>query len=162
MHRLFFPLLAFASFIHSSPAQSTIFLVRHAEKAEARGADANDPDLSEAGQARAASLARMLKHAGITAVYATEFKRTQQTAAPAAAASGVKVKQLPGKKTAALAAKLRAVRGNALVVGHTNTLPAIIKALGLSEPVTIGEGDYDNLFLVVLSTPPRLIRLHYR
>ena len=43
-----------------------------------------DPDLSDAGRARAESLANVLKDAGITAIYATELKRTQQTAAPLA------------------------------------------------------------------------------
>ena len=59
-------------------------------------------------------------------------------------------------------AKLRALNGNSLVVGHGNTIPDLIKALGISEPINIAESDYDNLFAVVLAEKPQLIRLHYR
>ncbi len=48
-----------------------------------------------------------------------------------------------------------------LVIGHSNTLPEIIKALGISSPIAIGESDYSDLFLVVLDEPPRLLHLHY-
>ena len=162
LRRLVLPLLALCCFAQIAAAQSTIFLVRHAEKAEAGAADPQDPDLSEAGRARADSLATTLKDARLTAIYATEFKRTQQTAAPSAQAAGLTTKFVPGKKTAALLAKLRSARGNVLVVGHSNTLPEIIQGLSVSAPVVIGETDYDNLFLVIRSTPPRFIRLHYR
>jgi broad specificity phosphatase PhoE len=142
----------------TATAQSTIFIVRHAEKADAT----KDPDLSEAGRARAEALAKTLREANITAVYATEFKRTQQTAAPLAKALGITVTTLPAKDGAALIAKLRALNGNALVVGHGDTIPDLIKALGISDPINIMENDYDNLFIVVLDEKPRLIRLHYR
>ena len=70
---------------------------------------------------------------------------------------------MPGKETAALVAKLQeGSKSNVLVVGHSNTIPDIVKALGLPKPAAIGDGDYDNLFIVVRSVPPRLIRLHYR
>jgi len=49
-----------------------------------------------------------------------------------------------------------------LVVGQGDTIPNLIKALGVSEPINIAENDYDNLFAVVLDGKPRLIRLHYR
>ncbi|PYL63474.1 MAG: hypothetical protein DMF25_10605, partial [Verrucomicrobia bacterium] len=136
----------------------TIFIVRHAEKADAT----KDPDLSEAGRARAEALAKMLQDANITAIYATEFKRTQQTAAPLAKALGIAVTTLPAENSAALIAKLRSSNGNALVVGHGNTIADLIKALGISEPINIAENDYDNLFGVVLVEKPQLIRLHYR
>ena len=73
-------------------AQHTVFLVRHAERADTTPGAARrwptDPDLSDAGRARAESLAAALKDAKITAIYTTEFKRTQQTAAPLAKALG--------------------------------------------------------------------------
>ena len=58
--------------------------------------------------------------------------------------------------------KLKRGDGNVLVVGHSNTLPEIIKALDITAPVTIGENDYDDLFVVVLGEPPQCIHLHYR
>ena len=143
--------------VSNAVAQSTIFLVRHAEKA---GGD--DPDLTEAGHARAESLANILKDAGITAIYTSEVKRTQQTAAPLAKALHVEPAVIPAKDSAALVAKLKGSSGNALVVGHSNTIPEIIKALGITTPVNIADNDYDNLFLVVLEEKPRLVLLHYR
>jgi broad specificity phosphatase PhoE len=145
-------------FISSAGAQSTIFLVRHAEKEDA----GNDPDLSEAGRARAESLAKLLKDAGITAIYVTEFNRTQQTAQPMAKALGLNVTIVPAKETSALSARLHDPTGNVLVVGHGNTIPDLIKALGLAAPVNIGESDYDNLYLITLGQKPRLLQLHYR
>jgi phosphohistidine phosphatase SixA len=158
MKRFGFCFVVLSALLATATAESTLFVVRHAEKADAT----KDPGLSEAGRARAKALAQMLRDANITAIYATEFKRTQQTAAPLAKALGVALTTLPASDTAALAAKLRALPGNALVVGHSNTIPDLIKALGISEAINIAENDYDNLFAVVLDQKPRLIRLHYR
>jgi broad specificity phosphatase PhoE len=149
---LFFSLFAFAA-----NAQTTIFIVRHAEKADAT----KDTDLSEAGRARAEALAKILRDANITAIYTTEFKRTQETAAPLAKALGINPTNLAAKDTGALTEKLRTAHDNALVVGHGNTIPDLIKALGITEPINIAENDYDNLFVVVLAEKPRLLRLHY-
>lgn len=155
---LFIALLA--SSIQFVAAQSTIFLVRHAEKAA--GEEANDPDLSEAGRARAEALALLLKDAGLTAIYATEFKRTQQTAASVARSGGIEVTIIAAKEIGTLVAQLKETGRNALVVGHSNTIPEILKALGVADSVTLGEMDYDNLFVLARGSPPGLIRLHYQ
>jgi phosphohistidine phosphatase SixA len=143
-----------------------IFIVRHAERADAANGSpatmASDPDLSEAGRQRAESLGAALKDAAITAILVTEYKRTQQTAAPLAKVTGVSVTIVPAKVTGALIAKLRSSTGNTLVVGHANTLPEIIKALGVSTPISIADSEYDNLFVVSAGSPARLIHLHYR
>ena len=93
-------------------AQQTVFLVRHAERADTSpGVSptmAADPDLSEAGRARAESLASALKDARITAIYTTEFKRTQQTAAPLAKVLGLTVKVVTSKSAADLLKQLKA------------------------------------------------------
>jgi broad specificity phosphatase PhoE len=157
MKRLIVCFLLLGALLSTAPAQSTIFIVRHAEKADAT----KDSDLSRAGRARAAALAKMLKDANITAIYAGERKRTQQTAAPLAKVLGITVTILSPKDSAALAARLRSANGNSLVVGHGNTIPPLIKALGISQPIKITENDYDNLFVVVMDGKPRLIRLHY-
>ena len=111
---------------------------------------AADPDLSDtrAGQ-RAESLAAMLKDAGITAIFATEFKRTQQTAAPLAKALGITVTTVPAKDMAALVEKLKAATGKVLVVGHSNTVPEIMSGARRDAAVTIGDAEFDNLFIVV-------------
>jgi broad specificity phosphatase PhoE len=137
-------------------AQQLVIVVRHAERADGgaptMGTKA-DPPLSAAGKARADKLADMLSASGITAIYATEFVRTQQTAAPLAAALKLTTTIRPSSETTALAAELKAshARDIVLIVGHSNTVPAIIKALG-GPVVTVGDDEYDKLFVVVPST----------
>ena len=151
--------LSIAFFVAAATeAAPVIFIVRHAEKATTGG---NDPDLSVAGQKRAEALARILKDSQITAVFATEFKRTQKTAAPTAKAAHVNPTVVPANDVAGLAAKVRALNRNALVVGHGNTIPDLMKALGITTPITIPEDDYSEIFVVSLHDPPQLLRLHY-
>jgi broad specificity phosphatase PhoE len=158
MKRFAFYFFLVSALLSVATAQSTIFVVRHAEKADAT----KDPDLSEPGRARAEALAKVLRDAKIAAIYVTEFKRTQETAAPLAKALGITVTVSPAQDSAALIAKLRASTGNALVVGHGDTIPNLMEALGISEPINIADNDYDNLSVVVLGEKPQLIRLHYR
>src|SRR6476619_7693249 len=89
--------------VSSSFSQSTVFIVRHAEKAD----DSNDAELSEAARARTEALANMLRDSKISVIYTTEFRRTQQTAAPLAKALGLTVTTLPATNQAALVEKLR-------------------------------------------------------
>jgi broad specificity phosphatase PhoE len=158
MRKFVLLLLLTGLLVASAVAQSTIFIVRHAEKA---GEGGNDPDLSEIGRARAETLARMLKDTEITEIYATGFKRTQQTAAPLAKILGLHVTTVSGKGSAEVIAKLRESHGNALVVSHSNIIPELIKGLGITASVSIAENDYDNLFIVVQGQKSRFIRLHY-
>jgi broad specificity phosphatase PhoE len=135
-----------------------IFIVRHAEKASPGG---KDPELSVQGQKRADALANILKDSQITGVFVSEFKRTQQTAAPTARAAHINHTVIPANDIGVLAEKLRTLNGNALVVGHGNTIPDLLKALGIAAPVSIPEDDYAEIFAVVLGDAPRLLRLHY-
>ncbi len=139
-------------------AEPVIVIVRHAEKATNGG---NDPDLSPAGRARADALARILKDSGITAIFTSEFKRSQETAAPTATSTHVVPTVVAAKDTDALVAKLHQLNGNALVVGHGDTIPNIIKALGINSPINIPDADYSELLIVTLGDKPQLFRLHY-
>jgi broad specificity phosphatase PhoE len=159
MNRLIASLLLFFVFVFTATAGPAIFFVRHAEKATTGG---DDMDISEAGRARAESLVTVLKDAEISTIYTTEFKRTQQTAAPLAKALHLDPAVIPSKDRAALITKLQASTGNVLVVGHGNTIPELIKTLGITTPINIADNDYDNLFVVLLDEKPRLLRLHYR
>jgi broad specificity phosphatase PhoE len=159
MNRLIASLLLSFLFASTAAAGPTIFFVRHGEKATTGG---DDMDISEAGRARAESLATLLKDAEISAIYTTEFKRTQQTAAPLAKALHLEPAVISSKDRAALVTKLQTSSGNVLVVGHGNTIPDLLKTLGISTPINIADNDYDNLFVVLLEEKPRLLRLHYR
>jgi phosphohistidine phosphatase SixA len=144
-------------------AQTTIFLVRHAERADSGGGGmSSDPLLSAAGRARALRLAEVLKDTKLTAVFATEFKRTQQTAAPTAKAQHLTVTTIPEDQTATLVNKLKAATGAVLVVGHSSSVPEVMTALGVTPPVTIADSEFDNLFIVIAGTPPRFVRLRYK
>ncbi len=139
-----------------------LFLVRHAERADAGGTPQKNPALSEKGQKRAEALTRALRDTGITALYTTEFKRTEETAAPLSRSLGIKPEIVPARETATLLGKLKDSSGNVLVVAHSNTLPEIMQGLGISSPPKIGETDYDDLFIVIPGASPRLLHLHYR
>ena len=139
-------------------AAPVVFIVRHAEKANTGG---KDPDLSAQGQERADALAHVLKDSQIKSVFVTEFKRTQETAAPTATAAHVSPTVVQANDIGALVDKLRALNGNALVVGHGNTIPDLLKALGIATPVSIPEDDYSEIFVVLVGDAPQLLRLHY-
>jgi phosphohistidine phosphatase SixA len=149
------PLLLFLADAGAAPV---IFIVRHAEKASSGG---NDPTLSPQGKKRAEALAHILQDSQITSVFVTQFKRTQRTAAPTATAAHVTPTVLPANDIGALVEKLHSLKGNALVVGHTNTIPDLVKALGIATPVSIPEDDYAEIFVVLLGDAPQLLRLHY-
>jgi phosphohistidine phosphatase SixA len=145
-------------------APQTVILVRHAEKAVA---PADDPALSPAGAARAAALAAALADAGVEQVLTTRFRRTRETAAPLAAARGLRPVVIDAAgdtaaHVAAVAAAVRAAAGTVLVVGHSNTVPAIIAALGGPALPPLCEGSYSRVFVLSgLDGAPRLQRWRY-
>ena len=138
---------------------ATLFLVRHAERADDVPGDpamsmdprlAQDPPLSEAGQLRAALLARMLMDAGITHVHSTDYRRTRDTAAPTAEAVGVELEIYDPSDPEGLARTLLATGGRHLVVGHSNTIPDLVAALGGDPGPPIESLEYDRLYVVTL------------
>ncbi len=141
---------------------TTVVLVRHAEKAT----NQNTPEvpLSAQGQQRAECLARVLKDSGIKRIYVSDAKRTQQTADPLAKALGIKPVVVPAKDTNTLVHDVfYGTGGNALVVGHSNTLPAIIKGIQAGDIAPLGENEYDAMYILTVlegsSTP--VIKLRY-
>lgn len=141
----------------AADAPPVVFIVRHAEKAPT---DGDDPELSVAGQKRAEALARILTDAQIKAVFVTEFRRTQETAEPTARAAHVSPTVVPANDVPGLIAKLRALNGNALVVGHGNTIPDLVKAIGISAAISIPDDDYSEILVVSVGDVPKLLQLH--
>jgi broad specificity phosphatase PhoE len=154
-------MLVFAVVATAVPAASqvTVILSRHAEKA---AIPPKDPPLSGAGEERAKLLASMLADSGVDAIYVTEFQRTQQTAAPLAARVHLKPIVIPAADTDALVKAIRARHsGVVVVVGHSNTVPSIIAALGGPSP-KISDSEYDNLLVLTVGpSQSSLLRLHY-
>lgn len=129
---------------------TTVILVRHAEKAAEPAAD---PPLTSAGVARADALAEMLKGAGVKAVVSTQFLRTRNTVAPIAERLGLATEILDARLAARATADsiLAKHRGQTvLVVGHSNTVPAIVAALGAPAQPPICDGEYDNVYIVTV------------
>ena len=156
--------LALALLLAATPAaiaQKAVFVVRHAERQD----DSADTPLSAAGRARAEKLAAVLRDAGVTAIYATQWVRTHQTVAPLATALGLPVQQVHSDDIDGLVTTLRAKHagGVVLVASHSGSAPKILAALGATETVTIAHEEFDNLFVVVpgTATTPTLLRLRY-
>lgn len=129
-------------------APLTFVVVRHAEKATD---DPNNPSLSAAGQARAAALAARLRGMPLVATYATEFRRTQQTAQPTADAHSLPVTAYYARGPADEVAsqwKQAHRTGTVLVVGHSNTVPELVAALCGCSTQPMDDTEYDRLSLV--------------
>lgn len=144
------------------PAATTVILVRHAEKATNQNAP--DVPLSAQGEQRAECLARVLKDAGIKRIYVSDAKRTQQTAEPLAKALGIKPTVVPAKDTNTLVRDVfYGAGGNALVVGHSDTLPLVITRLQAGTVPALGSNEYDGMYVLTVlegsSTP--VVKLRY-
>lgn len=145
----------------------TVFLVRHAEKAaEPRG----NPPLTLEGHKRAQALAGVLADAHIDHIITSQFLRTVDTAAYVALNQNLEgeIVAVSGSVEAHVKAVADAVRarpdGEAiLVVGHSNTIPAIVGELGGSVLSDLADDEYSTLFIVLLSPDrePRTIRATY-
>lgn len=151
----------------SSPPVTTIILVRHAEAAAGAGAD---PVLSEAGIARANALAEALKDAGVTAVVTTQYRRTVLTGEPLAAAARAPLVSTPvqGALDGHVRAIVRMVHtrhagGTIVIIGHSNTIPALVKGLSGADVGEIAHDAYGHLFVVTTTTPGagRVVRARY-
>ncbi len=151
-----------------SATATNIVVVRHAEKSTD---DPRDPSLSAAGQERARALSSALKDAGVTDIYVTQYKRTRQTAEPLAQLFGIPILERPvnAANSATYARDLareiltRSAGKSVLVVGHSNTVPDIVKALSGRDVPPIMDPEYDHIFIVTIpaSGSPRLMQLRF-
>lgn len=154
----------------SMPAQSpatTVILVRHAEKADEPGPD---PALSVAGEARAGALADALRDVKVAAVLTTPYRRTNATAAPLATANGLAPIPMPvngglpayAKSVADLITTQYTGR-TVVVIGHSNTLAAVIAALGGPTLRDLCDNEYSMMYRLTLdgSPTPKLAESHY-
>lgn len=158
--------LSFSLLLVAAPALAqTVVIVRHGEKVSPNG----DPDLSDAGMARAKALAAALASAKVSTVLATPLKRTQQTGQPAAAAAGVTIQAMPldgavpaHAQRVAEAARKAPKDTTVLIVGHSNTVGEIARALGDPAPSPVTDCDYDLMTVIDLDAPsPRAIHVRY-
>lgn len=148
------PFLALLATAAGGPAAAqsrtpSVFLVRHAEKAPE---PASDPGLTPEGRRRASELATLLADAGIDAVWSTDYERTRATAAPLARRLGLQVRLYDPGDLESLAERLRDGSRRSLVVGHSNTTPALVALLGGEPGPPIDETtEYDRLYVLTLT-----------
>jgi phosphohistidine phosphatase SixA len=147
---------------HWCGAETVVVVARHADRLPGQKTD----ELAAAGVARSRELARVLEKAGVSVIVHSDTQRAAQTAAPLAAAAGITPVVLPAKDYAAIAGEVRKHPGGALlIVGHSNTVPAIITALGGPPLPDLGEAEFDDLFMLTLCRcgwrPARLVKLQF-
>lgn len=131
------------------------YVMRHLEKA-----DGADPALSPTGAANAQRLAAWFAgRAKPQAIYVSATRRARETAAPLAAKLEVTPKEYNPADTAALVAQVRAEPGSVLVVGHSNTVPEIVAALGGTRPAPIADNEYGAIWMVSPDGRTEQIRL---
>lgn len=132
-------------------AALTVYLVRHAEKAND---GTRDPDLTDEGRARAQRIANMLKDEKLTAVYSTDYKRTRNTAQPTAQMQGKEIilynpRDLEGFRNELLEQYKKGQK--ILVVGHSNTTPDLANHFTeAGRYKQIDESDYDNFYKITI------------
>ena len=152
---MFLPACVLLSACAAAPTQpaisSTVYLVRHAEKDLAAG---KDPPLTAAGRARAERLSTLLAKVPLEAIYSTATQRTRQTAMPTAEAHGLTIIEYDASDAATFATSLRQQHphGNVLVIGHSNTLPALARALCHCAVDEMDEAIYGTRYTVQFDT----------
>jgi 2,3-bisphosphoglycerate-dependent phosphoglycerate mutase len=146
---------------------TTVIVIRHAEKDTV---NAVDPALSVAGEARAALLARMFGDAKgigrLDAIYVSATLRSRLTAAPLAGRLGIAPIVAPADDPEGLARRVLRENGGkrVMVIGHANTVPAIVAALsGRSDIPSVDELDFATMYVVTVPSIGRanLLRFSY-
>lgn len=122
----------------------TLFLVRHAEKEAG-----SDPALTPQGRERAEALAQRLADEGLTEIWSTRTRRTEETAAPVAKAAHIPVQTYDASTLPAFTSWLLDMPGVKLVVGHSNTTDALAALAGADPGPKINEAsEFDRLYVI--------------
>jgi broad specificity phosphatase PhoE len=129
---------------------TVFYLLRHAEATPPPYEEsAPDPSLVERGRARAAQLAHVLRDAGVTRIRSSDFNRTRETAQPLADTLSLPVELYNPNELQAFADELKQQTGRIVIVGHSNTTPALVEMLGGEPGEPIDEQvEFDRLYVV--------------
>lgn len=146
--------LAFAGGeVSAQKREITIILLRHAEKDLSDPENQSDPNLSAEGRARAQRLVKAIGEYKPLQIYTSEYKRTQQTAAPLAEKRKLDIKSYDTRKLKELAAEIGSAKKSRriVVVGHNNTTPALANMLlKTNQFKSLGENEYDKIWVIWL------------
>ena len=142
----------------------TVYIVRHAEKISSTDSAAkmmaNDPPLSDAGKVRALVLREELKSKHIKHIYSTNTVRTRSTAEPLSQATKINIELYSSVDS--LVNVIQSIKGNVLIVGHSNTVDDIVNKLCRQTKIAadLNDKEYDNLFVVKISGKKRIFSRH--
>ena len=137
----------------------SIIFVRHAEKES----QSKDPQLSIEGLDRAGKLATLLSNQKINAVFSTNFKRTIETVTPTANSQYLEIEFYDPLDKAKIESWVLQNPGKTLlVVGHSNTIPALVNHFAQLELPDLEENEYDKIFIVsILDGRSKLLTFTY-
>jgi len=168
MRSIYILILFIVCFVSASEAlaqKKTIILVRHAEKDATAAANPNDPGLSLEGRERAARLARQIRGYRVGAVYSSNYRRTRETADPAAKRRKVEVKIYdPAKPRDLITEIMKAKTKRFLILGHGNTIPPLANLLVKKELFkNLEESEFGTIWVIKLRNgdPPMVKVLSY-
>ena len=153
-------------FVYRSATTTVVVLARHAEK---EIGTIQDPPLSEEGEQRAQRLAQMFgRGAGvghIDAVYVSDARLTQQTAAPLVERIGKPAVPIPAADIKGTVARVMREHkgGTVLIIGHNNTVPALVREFSDIEVAPIADDEYDTLYVVSIPSfgHANVLRMQY-
>lgn len=137
---------------------TTVFIVRHAEKEKQ---PSNNPPLTLDGEKRAETLACMLSHSGVSVVLTTNTTRTRETVNNYANKKGIKIQTYRTIEDVANLIKTKYMGKTILVAGHSNTVPNIIKTLGINSVPNI-DNEYNNLFIITIFSEDLVSLIHLK
>jgi broad specificity phosphatase PhoE len=145
--RIFFVLFLFISFTANS---QTVYIVRHGEKAPQAQGMSSDVALSEAGEKRAEELKNLLLKKKIAYIFSTDRIRTRTTAKPLSDAIAVPVELYANDTMPKFIERVKALKKNVLIIGHSNTIDDLTNTLCGEKkvPADFAETDYDNMLVI--------------
>jgi phosphohistidine phosphatase SixA len=123
----------------------TLYLVRHAEKQQD---GSRDPELTAAGKKRSQQLANWFRDKDIKDIWSSDYKRTRDTANPLLSQLGLEQSIYDPGDQAALVKQLLEKQHNALIIGHSNTIPELARLLCDCVISDMDESEYDRLIII--------------
>lgn len=139
-------LAALAMLPGGAAAQSVddVYIMRHLEQQAGAG---DDPGLSPAGKRQADRLASWFRDRP-RAVFASTTRRAMETASPLARRLGVPLETYDAADPERLIDRVKRTRGVVLIVGHSNTVPDLIRRMGAVGPREIPHSRYGQIWRV--------------
>ena len=135
---------ALAGFFLVSVAQAApVYVMRHLERDAGK-----DPSLNTTGAKHAEELARWFRRERPRVIFVSPFKRAQETAAPLAGRLRITPVTYDPAEPESMLAQVKAGKGPALIVGHSNTVPKIVEALGGPAGPDLADADYGRIWII--------------